>query len=76
MRIAIPGLDDILFQIKELIEGGQVKINDVDENNVTALRNFIIFSHHILPPLPWTLITPTHSLLFKTQNNKCPLWRI
>ena len=33
----------MLFQIKDLIEGGQVKINEVDENNVTALRNFILF---------------------------------
>lgn len=45
MRIAIPGLYDILFQIKELIESGQVKINDVDENNVTALRFAAQFDH-------------------------------
>ena len=27
-----------LLQIKELIESKQVKVNDADENNVTALR--------------------------------------
>ena len=27
------------FKIKKLIEGKEVKVNDVDENNVTALRD-------------------------------------
>ena len=27
-----------MFQIKDLLETGQVAVNDADENNVTALR--------------------------------------
>ncbi len=30
----------LCFQIKELIESRKVGVNEVDENNVSALRNF------------------------------------
>ena len=41
----IEGFEGCLEEIKELIESKKVKVNAVDENNVTALRFAAQFDH-------------------------------
>ena len=41
----IEGFEGCLEEIKELIESRKVKVNEVDENNVTALRFAAQFDH-------------------------------
>ena len=41
----IEGFEGCLEEIKELIESKKVKVNEVDENNVTALRFAAQFDH-------------------------------
>ena len=44
-RGEIEGFEGCMDEIKELIESKKVKVNEVDENNVTALRFAAQFDH-------------------------------